>query len=109
MTVQQNISDLLNKESLDFLKGLHFFRLCSCTTEKVDNMSLYLQEQFSKLFTAIYPLNRPVVFGIVSRKCRSSLVIGFQAASEKGIVSQLMNGLFSGIELEDFMILVRAF
>lgn len=93
-------NELVNRNSAKFLNTLTFFRLCSCTTEDVEDLAKYLNEKIEKLFTAIHSLNRPIIYGVVSRNGKANLVIGVETQKDEAVVKSMLRGLLMGIELE---------
>lgn len=100
MMAEQNISEYINNRSTDLLEGMSFFRLQSCTTESVEDISIYLNSKMEKLFTAIHPLGSPVLYGVISRGRQANIVLGVEY-SQKETVKSIINGLLTGIELEE--------
>jgi len=94
-------AEIVSKDSAAYLAEFTFFRLNSCTTEDAENLSLYLNMKIEKLFTALHPLNQPVIYGVVSRGGRASIVIGVRSAVSETIVKSLIKGLLAGIDVED--------
>lgn len=60
-----SVKNYLDKDSLKTLAGMWFFRLDSCTTEKIEDLAEYLQERMEKLFTALHSLGEPIAYGII--------------------------------------------
>ena len=51
---ESSVRNLLDDNSVQFVEGMRFFKLNSCTTEQVDDLAGYLNEKMDKLFTAIH-------------------------------------------------------
>lgn len=100
LTASEDARDLINETSAEYLNNVTFFRLSSCTTEDVEDLAAYLNEKIVKLFTAIHSLNRPILYGVVSRNQRANLVMGVETQKDEAVVKSILSGLLVGIELE---------
>ncbi len=101
LMVSGNINELINEKSAEFLSTLTYFRLSSCTTEDIEDIAEFLNEKMEKLCTAIHPLGRPMIYGVVSRNGKANLVIGMETQKDEAIVKTMIKGLLVGVELED--------
>jgi hypothetical protein len=95
-------ADYIEADSANAVAAMRFFRLTSCTTEKVDNLADYLKEKMDKLFTALYSLDMPIVYGIISDQGKTNLVIGVNSTGDGNIIDSLLKGLLTGIELTSY-------
>lgn len=100
--VASKCEELMNEESAKYLNNMTFFRLNSCTTENVEDLAAYLNEKIEKLFIAIHSIERPVVYGVVSRNGRANIVIGVQTQNDKQIIESMLKGLLIGVEVEPY-------
>ena len=50
---QNNVKDYLDNNSVQVVETMRFFKLISCTTEEIEDLSLFLNEKMGRLFTAI--------------------------------------------------------
>ena len=100
---EKSIRECLDKDSAQFIEGMRFFRLNSCTTEQVDDLAAYLNEKMDKLFTAIHSLGVPIAYGIVSYKGQTNLVLGVESKDAQEVVESFIQGLLTGIELTPFV------
>ena len=100
LAAPQDISQYVDPNSTGILSGMTFFRLNSCTIEKTDDVFAFINERIEKLFTAIYALGSPVLYGIISREGKANIVLGVNYSS-KEIVKSIISGLLTGIEIEE--------
>ncbi len=100
LAASKDISPYVYKDSTQFLNGMAFFRLKSCTIEKTDDAFTFINERIEKLFTALYALESPVLYGIISREGKANIVLGVNYES-KIVVNSIIRGLLTGIELEE--------
>lgn len=94
-----DVSALLHDDPEGLLGTMSFFRLRSCTVEDMKEAAEYLNSRMSKLFTAMHSLMTPVMYGVISRKGQTNIVIGIDARSAD-TVEAILNGLLTGIEIE---------
>lgn len=100
---ENSVSEYLDNNSAQIIEGMRFFRLNSCTTEQVDDLSSHLNEKMDKLFTAIHSLNVPIAYGIVSYAGQTNLVLGVESKEAQEVVEPFIKGLLTGIELTPFI------
>ena len=100
---ESSVRNLLDDNSVQFVEGMRFFKLNSCTTEQVDDLAGYLNEKMDKLFTAIHSLNVSVAYGVISHDGQTSLVLGVETKEAQGVVESFVRGLLTGIELTSFV------
>ena len=96
------VREYLDKDSMQILNGMHFFKLISYTTEQMDDMFTVLNDKMSKLFAAIHSLNVIIAYGVMSHDGRTSLVFGVDSKEAEDIIESLINGLMTGVELIPF-------
>lgn len=96
------VKNYLDDNSQGSLSGMWFFRLNSCTVENVENLAEYLQERMEKLFTALYSLGETIVYGVISCEGKTDLVIGVGSKEAEGVISPLIRGLLTGIDLSAY-------
>lgn len=111
---KEEIKKLSYEDSDVLLDAFSFFRICSCSTDKVDDVYAVLNEKMNKFYTALYSLNKPVVFGIVSYKGRMDIVIGlYDQSNDTGLLDQnddaellknIMEGLLDNVDLVPYKI-----
>ena len=100
---KEEICNLSYDKSDMILDAFTFYRLASCKTEDVEDLYAYLNEKMTRFFSAIYSLERPVVYGLVSYSGHTNLVIGLQSDSNEALtVKSVMEGLLDGIELQPY-------
>lgn len=92
----------LDNFSIQTIQEMKFFRLNSCTTEQVDDLSEYLNEKMDKLFTAIHSLGVAIAYGVISYSGKTNLVLGIGGKEAQDIVGSVISGLLTGIELTPF-------
>ena len=97
------VNELLDTESTELLDNIRFFRLESCTTEDIDDLSKYLNEKMEKLFIAIHALNVPVIYGVISYEGKSNIVLGVESKDAESAIKSIIEGLLNGIELAPFI------
>ena len=78
---KENLATLLEKDSTLRLQGMTFFRIGSCTADNVDKVFDNVNERFEKLLTALYSIDIPIAYGIVSRKGITNLVLGVYSSN----------------------------
>lgn len=98
---KSNIESLLDKESTLRLESMTFFRISSCTADNVEKVFESVNERFEKLFTALYSIDIPIAYGLVSYEGITNLVIGVAQNSGVSSVKAIMQGMLSGIELKE--------
>jgi hypothetical protein len=92
----------MDKESAIRIESMTFFRISSCTADNVEKVFENVNERFEKLYTALYSINVPVAYGLVSRSGITNLVLGVYNRSDVECVRTITQGMLSGIELEAF-------
>lgn len=104
LSVSENsIRECLDDHSAQTIQNMRFFKLNSCTTERVENLAVYLNDRMTKLFTAIHSLNVPIAYGIVSYAGQTSLVLGVESKDAQEVVESFIQGLLTGINLTSFV------
>lgn len=81
-----------------------FYRIKSCDTENKETQFEYLNNKMVKLYTALYSLNTPFVYGVISYQGVTNLVIGFYSESKENesLISQLTEGLLDKVDIVPF-------
>ena len=100
MTIDTSIEKLVNHNTDALLRGKSFFRIKSCTVEKFDDVFQFINTRISKFFTAIYPLNTTVIYGIISRNGKTDIVLAVDY-DKKDVVYPIIAGLLTGIDIEE--------
>lgn len=100
--IAPDCKELRNEDSTKYLNSMTFFRLKSCTTENVDDLAAYLNKKIEKLFIAIHSINRPIVYGVVSREGEANIVFGVETQNDKTIIESMLKGLLLGVEVESY-------
>lgn len=100
---KSNIEGLLDKESTLRLQSITFFRIGSCTADNVEKVFENVNERFEKLLTALYSINIPIVYGIVSRDGITNLVLGVYFKEDVQSVKAITQGMLSGIEMNEIV------
>lgn len=98
---RKNIESLLEKDSTVRLQSMTLFRIGSCTADNVDKVFENVNERFEKLFTALYSINIPIAYGIVSRDGITNLVLGVYSSNDVVSVKTITQGMLSGIEMDE--------
>ena len=96
---QNDIESFIDANSSLRLQNMTFFRMGSCTADNVDKVFESVSECFEKLFTALYSIDIPVTYGIVSCNGVTNLVIGVYQSKDVVSVKMIVKGMLSGIEL----------
>lgn len=99
---KSNLEPLMDTESTTRMQSMTFFRISSCTADNVEKVFDNINERFEKLFTALYSINVPVAYGLVSRDGITNLVFGVYESSDVECVKTITQGMLSGVELESF-------
>ena len=97
---QEDIEQLLDQGGTERLQSMTFFRISSCTSDNVDKVFESINERFQKLFTALYAVDIPVSFGIISNGGITNLLMGVYKSSDVETVRSVTQGMLSGIELD---------
>lgn len=98
----EKIEALLDNQSKERLQSMTFFRISSCTADNVEKVFENVSERFQKLFTALYSINIPVAYGLISREGVTNLVLGIYQSTDVESVKAVTQGMLSGIELTPF-------
>lgn len=96
---KENINCLIDNNSSLRLQSMTFFRIDSCTADNVDKIFQNVNEHFEKLITALYSINIPVAYGIVSYKGITNLVFGVYNSSDVETVKTVVQGILTGIDI----------
>ena len=99
---QANVEALMESDSSAKLQSMTFFRIASCTADNVEKVFENINERFEKLFTALYSINIPMAYGLISNNNITNLVIGVYQNSDVESVKAITQGMLSGIELTPF-------
>ena len=99
---QNNVKDYLDNNSVQVVETMRFFKLISCTTEEIEDLSLFLNEKMGRLFTAISSLQTPVAYGVVSYEGKTNLVLGVDSKKAQDVIESFIKGLLTGIEIEPY-------
>lgn len=97
---QSNLESLMDSNSTLRLQSMTFFRIASCTADNVEKVFENVNERFERLFTALYSIDIPIAYGIVSNDGITNLVIGVYQSKDVESVKTITQGMLSGIELE---------
>lgn len=87
----------------ELLNIFNFYRINSFTTYNAEDISEYLTDRTTKLFTALYSLGKPVLYGVVSHQGVTDLIIGLcDKNTNANIMKGVMEGLLDGAELNPY-------
>lgn len=98
-----DLEPLLEKDSTLRLQSMTFFRIGSCTADNVDKVFENVNERFEKLLTALYSINIPIAYGIVSRDGVTNLVLGVYSSSDVESVKTITQGMLSGVDMKEII------
>lgn len=98
---QQDVDRFMDKDSKSRLESMTFFHIRSCTADNVDKVFEDVNKRFEKLFTALYSINIPVAYGVVSREGVTNLVLGVYSSEDVEPVKAITQGMLSGIDIEE--------
>lgn len=98
-----DLEPLLEKDSTLRLQSMTFFRIGSCTADNVDKVFENVNERFEKLLTALYSINIPIAYGIVSRNRATNLVLGVYSSSNVESVKTITQGMLSGVDMKEII------
>ena len=98
---KQDVAFWMDNNSTLRLESMTFFRINSCTADNADKVFETVNKDFEKLFTALYSIDVPVAYGIVSRDGITNLVLGIYASKDVKPFKALAQGMLSGIDLEE--------
>lgn len=100
VNTKEAIMNLSYDNSDELLDSFAFFRIVSCTTDEVDDMFDFLNEKMAKFYTALYAVGKPVVYGLVSYRGTTNLVVGIlDTENDAALLKSIMEGLLDGVEL----------
>lgn len=99
--IQENILEHVEKDSAKLLDQMAFFKIASCTTEKMDDIREFLNSKMEKFLTAVHSLQITVAYGIVSYGGEMHLVLGVNSKHDADSVVTMIKGGLSGIELNE--------
>lgn len=94
------MSNLIEADSAFLLDCFTYFRLVSCTLDKMQDEFAFLNQKMEKFFTAIHSLCITVAYGIVSNQGITNLILGINGKDNVNTTKAVIEGLLSGIELE---------
>lgn len=97
------LEPLLEKDSTLRLQSMTFFRIGSCTADNVDKVFENVNERFEKLLTALYSINIPIAYGIVSRNGVTNLVLGVYSSSDVESVKTITQGMLFGVDMKEII------
>ena len=100
---KEDLGTLLEKDSTLRLQSMTFFRIGSCTADNVDKVFDNVNERFEKLLTALYSIDIPIAYGIVSRNGITNLVLGVYSSNDVESVKTIMQGMLSGIDMKEIV------
>ena len=95
----ENILGLVECSSPELLDGFTYYRIASCSIEDADDEFTYLNQKMEKLFTAIHSIGVTIAYGIISYDGITNLVIGINQKKGADIITSIIGGLLSGVEL----------
>lgn len=98
---KENLGTLLERDSTLRLQSMTFFRIGSCIADNVDKVFDNVNERFEKLLTALYSINIPIAYGVVSRDGVTSLVLGVYSSNDVESVKTITQGMLSGIDMKE--------
>ena len=103
LKTKEEIVSLTYKNSDDLLDSFTFFRVVSCTTEQMDDMFEFFSEKMNEFYTALYLLDKPIIYGIVSYAGTMNLIIGvYDSDNDAKMLKSIIEGLLDGIELRSY-------
>ncbi len=97
-----NILKNIDSNSLELLIDMKFFRIVSCTIEKLEDVFHYLNEKMEKFFSAIHNIDISVAYGVISYHEKPNIVLGINKKENIVVIRKIIEGLLSGIEIEEF-------
>ena len=97
---RDDIETLLDKSGSERLQSMTFFRISNCTADNVEKVFESVSERFQKLFTALYSIDIPIAYGLISHDGTTNLVIGIYRSGDVESVKSVTQGMLSGIELD---------
>lgn len=98
---KKDLDNLLEKESTLKLQSMTFFRISSCTSDSKDKVFENVNEKFEKLLAALYSINVPIAYGIVSRDGITNLLLGVYSSGDVESVTSITQGMLSGIDIKN--------
>ena len=97
-----NLTELIDPNSTLRLQSTTFFQISSCTADNVDKVFESVNERFEKLFTALYSINIPIVYGIISCDGVTNLVLGVYNSDDAETVKTITQGMLSGVDIASY-------
>ncbi|WP_110114921.1 ATP-binding protein [Bacillus sp. CGMCC 1.16541] len=96
-----NVLDYIEEESSVLLDGMTFYRLVSCTIDSDKEVETFIKDKISKFLTAIHSLNVTIAYGVISYNGSTNLVLGVNNKKDAQVTKSIIEGLLSGIELNE--------
>lgn len=98
---KEHLDGYIDRDSAAKLQSMTFFRIVSCSADKVEKIFENVNERFEKLFTALYSINIPIAYGIVSRAGVTSLLLGVDSKVSADSVKTITRGMLSEIDMQE--------
>ncbi len=96
------VDEFLSDDSNGILESFNFYKLCSCTTEELDELMDYLTDKMCKFFNALYRLDTPIIYGVISQEGQTNIVLGINSALDKAVFESVAKGSLTGIEMTEY-------
>lgn len=100
---RNNLDKFIEKNSLDRLNAIKFFKIASYTFDNSTNDIENISEKFEKLFSALYSIRIPIVYGVISQNGQTNLVLGVEKSKDEETVEKLTQGMLSCIQMEHYL------
>ena len=76
---ENQLESYIEKDSSSILNKFKYFRIKSCSVEKIGDEFDYLYQKMQKLFSAIHPLGLTVTYGVVTIDGMANIVFGINS------------------------------
>lgn len=99
---ENQLESYIEKDSSSILNKFKYFRIKSCSVEKIGDEFDYLYQKMQKLFSAIHPLGLTVAYGVITIDGMANIVFGINNTENiEELIKKIISGLLLGIELEE--------
>lgn len=98
--------DELNQSNIEndtagVLNSLQFYKIDSCTIEKTEDITKFLNEKMQKFISALYSVGVTFCYGVTSNADKCDLVLGIGGNENSNLAKKIIEGLLSGIKLSN--------
>ena len=100
------VMDCLESNPEEVLNTFRFISIKEFSVENKEEIDEHLQQKMSKFFMAMHPIGAPIIYGLISIKGKTNIVIGVQNKDNETLLKSVLNGMLTGAELEELNVSV---